>query len=89
MRATLSQGSILRERAAVAVEQGRAQLQRVTYGPKGQSTVEALSQWRPVEMLKPSIGMLMFHVRAANAYAQEGHEQHAKDALAAAHRCFQ
>ncbi len=89
MRANLSQGKILKERAAVAVQDGRVQLQRVTYNAKGQSTVEALSQYRPIELLKPSLGMLMFHVRAANAYADEGKASHAEDAMKAAHRCFQ
>ena len=57
---------------AVAVEQGRAQLQRVTYANNGQSTIEALSSWQRINAIKPSLGMLMFHVRAANAYAKEG-----------------
>ncbi len=38
----------LKQRIAVAVEQGRVQLQRVTYNPKGSSTIEPLSQWRPI-----------------------------------------
>ena len=79
----------LHQRIAVAVEQGRAQLQRVTYNPKGASTIETLSQWRPIEMLKPSLGMLMFHVRASNAYAQESVNGKANDALKHAHRMFQ
>ena len=79
----------LHQKVAVAVEQGRVQLQRVTYNPKGRSTIEPLSQWRPIDMLKPSLGMLMFHVRAANGYADCGNTQPASDALKHAHGMFQ
>ena len=79
----------LHQRIAVAVEQGRAQLQRVTYNPKGRSTIEPLSQWRPIEMLKPSLGMLMFHVKAANGYKDCGNLQPASQALKHAHKAFQ
>lgn len=79
----------LHQRIAVAVEQGRVQLQRVTYNPKGRSTIDPLSQWKPIEMLKPSLGMLMFHVRAANGYDDCGNLNGASDALKAAHKVFQ
>ena len=78
----------LHQRIAVAVEQGRAQLQRVTYNPKGRSTIDPLSQWKPIDTFKPSLGMLMFHVRAANAYEDCGNLQPASDALKHAHKMF-
>ena len=78
----------LHQKIAVAVEQGRVQLQRITYNPKGKSTIDPLSQWKPIEHLKPSLGMLMFHVRASNGYADCGNLQPASDALNHAHKMF-
>ena len=85
----LCQDPMMRQMAAVAVEQGRVQLQRITYDKKGKSTIEAWSQYRPIDMVKPSLGMLMFHVRAANAYAKLGVHVKANAALKMAHKAFQ
>lgn len=55
----------LKQQLAVAVKNGKAQLQRVTENPKGNSTIEVLSQWRPVEFL--NMKGLLENVRIANA----------------------
>jgi hypothetical protein len=95
MRANLARGTLLHEVAAVAVDAGRVQLQRHTYTNAGSKriratpTVEPLSGWVTVDHVKPSLGMLMFHVRAANAYADHGSDEHARQAMIAAHRCLQ
>jgi hypothetical protein len=93
MRANLCRSPLLREVAAVAAHDGRVQLQRVTYtnGSKrmrSTPTIEPLSAWVPVAHVKPSLGMLMFHVRAANAYADHGKDDHATQAMIVAQRCL-
>jgi len=55
----------LKQYIAVAVKGGKAQLQRVTENPKGNSTVEVLSQWKPLEFI--NMKALLDNVRIANA----------------------
>jgi hypothetical protein len=84
----LNQDPIMRQVAAVAVEQGRVQLQRVTYDRKGASTVEPLTQYRPIAILKTPLKALMAEVKDANDLSKVGAVAESDAALVRAQKAF-